>query len=94
MTTSAWSALTEPFYRWDAHTHDDLAALSFGAASACQLGRGLAELYWALNPTPNFRHVEGKPPAARHLESNYALPTSDRRARKVADATSSAIAQR
>ena len=44
----AWDALAEFLYRWDARIQDLLAAGPFGRSSAYQLGRGLAEIYWAL----------------------------------------------
>jgi hypothetical protein len=49
-TATVWAAMTELFYRWDARIQDELASGSFGMASAYQLGRGLAEVYWALDP--------------------------------------------
>jgi phospholipase C len=47
----AWDSLAELLYGWDAYIQDRLAALPFGTASAYQLGRSLAEMYWALDPT-------------------------------------------
>jgi hypothetical protein len=44
-----WRSLAELLYRWDARIQDELAAGPFGTASAYQLGRGLAEAYWALD---------------------------------------------
>jgi len=46
---AAWTKLSELLYLWDARLHDVLAAGPFGIASAYQLGRGLAEVYWALD---------------------------------------------
>jgi hypothetical protein len=47
---TAWNTLTELLYEWDAAIQDGLASRTFGEASAYQLGRGLAETYWALDP--------------------------------------------
>lgn len=47
---SAWESASELFYAWDARIQDDLAARSFTIASGYQLGRALAETYWALDP--------------------------------------------
>ena len=41
--------LNELFYKWDSMIQDELAAGPYGRASAYQLGRGLAETYWALD---------------------------------------------
>jgi hypothetical protein len=46
----AWDTLAESLFELDAHTQDELAARSDMLASAYQLGRGLSETYWALNP--------------------------------------------
>lgn len=42
--------LGELFYRWDSTIQDKLAAEAYGRSSAYQLGRGLAETYWSLDP--------------------------------------------
>lgn len=42
--------LSKLFYRWDMHIQDSLAAGPYGRASAYQLGRGVAEVYWSLDP--------------------------------------------
>jgi hypothetical protein len=47
----AWEDLAELLYHFDAHIQDRLAAISETQACAYQLGRGLAETYWALDPT-------------------------------------------
>ncbi|MGZ4386795.1 MAG: hypothetical protein ACXVZO_07675 [Gaiellaceae bacterium] len=49
-TKSTWAAISELFYAWDAKIQDSLAADSFAVASGYQLGRALAETYWALDP--------------------------------------------
>jgi hypothetical protein len=45
-----WNNFTEALYQWDADIQDTLAGESFGASSAYQLGRALAECSWALDP--------------------------------------------
>jgi hypothetical protein len=47
---ASWNAFSRFVYAWDAHIQDVLAAGAFGRASAYQLGRGLAEASWALDP--------------------------------------------
>lgn len=47
----AWRALALSIYQFDAHTQDVLAAKSGTQSAAYQLGRGLAEVYWALDPS-------------------------------------------
>ncbi|MBV9659886.1 MAG: hypothetical protein JO337_01875 [Acidimicrobiales bacterium] len=46
----AWDRLSESIYRFDAHVQDVLSARSDTQACGYQLGRGLAECYWALDP--------------------------------------------
>jgi hypothetical protein len=46
----AWNALAASIYELDAHAQDSLTAQSDMQAAAYQLGRGLAEVYWALDP--------------------------------------------
>lgn len=45
-----WNEFSEFLYLWDARIQDVLAADSIQVASAYQLGRGVAETYWALEP--------------------------------------------
>lgn len=45
-----WAELAELMWQFDAHVQDRLAALSESQAIGYQLGRGLADTYWALNP--------------------------------------------
>jgi hypothetical protein len=45
-----WGDLAELIWEFDAHIQDGLAAVSESLASGYQLGRGLAETYWALDP--------------------------------------------
>jgi hypothetical protein len=47
---SAWNALAVSMHELDAHAQDTLAAQSDMQGAAYQLGRGLAEAYWALDP--------------------------------------------
>jgi hypothetical protein len=47
---TAWNTLAESIYDLDAHAQDILAARSDMLSAAYQLGRGLAEVYWALDP--------------------------------------------
>jgi hypothetical protein len=47
---TAWNALAVSIYELDAHAQDTLTAQSDMRAAAYQLGRGLAEVYWALDP--------------------------------------------
>src|SRR5439155_13601811 len=42
--------VAEFLYAWDAKIQDTLASDSFAVASGYQLGRGLAEIYWELDP--------------------------------------------
>jgi hypothetical protein len=45
-----WEKLAELIYMFDAHIQDCLAAKSPNELAGYQLGRGLAECYWALDP--------------------------------------------
>jgi hypothetical protein len=45
-----WADLAELMWQFDTHVQDRLAALSESQAIGYQLGRGLADTYWALNP--------------------------------------------
>jgi hypothetical protein len=47
---NAWDVLAASIYDLDAHAQDTLSAQSDMYAAAYQLGRGLAEVYWALDP--------------------------------------------
>jgi hypothetical protein len=47
--SAAWDSFADLVYRFDAHIHDALTAASDRQACAYQLGRGLAETYWALD---------------------------------------------
>jgi hypothetical protein len=41
-------------WAWDEAIQDELAAQEYGTSSSYQLGRGLAEIYWALDPSAKF----------------------------------------
>jgi hypothetical protein len=45
-----WRRVAWFLWAWDEALQDQLSAGKFGTASAYQLGRGLSESYWALNP--------------------------------------------
>ncbi len=45
-----WSELAELIWQFDAHVQDRLAAVSESQSIGYQLGRGLADTYWALDP--------------------------------------------
>jgi hypothetical protein len=45
-----WEQLAELLWKFDAHIQDQLSAASETQACGYQLGRGLAETYWALDP--------------------------------------------
>jgi hypothetical protein len=53
----AWHAFTHFLFTWDAKIQDQLFARSLGEANAYQVGRGLAEVYWALDPEAPSEHV-------------------------------------
>jgi hypothetical protein len=50
-----WQELAELLWRFDAHIQDRLSATSETQACGYQLGRGMSETYWALDPD----HVAG-----------------------------------
>jgi hypothetical protein len=52
---SAWNKLTEGFYQWDKQIQDALALWPLLSAGY-QLGRGLAETYWELDPAATGPH--------------------------------------
>jgi len=55
---AAWKALAELFYHWDAEIQDRLAAASEHEINAYELGRALAETYWALDPAAPLEKPE------------------------------------
>lgn len=48
--TTPWEDFTAFIFSWDARVQDQLAAVSYSQFSAYQLGRGLAEISWQLDP--------------------------------------------
>jgi hypothetical protein len=46
---SSWESAARLLYAWDAKIQDELAGRSYSVASGYQLGRALAETYWALD---------------------------------------------
>jgi hypothetical protein len=48
--SAPWEDLAELLWKFDAHIQDQLSASSEAQACGYQLGRGLAETYWALDP--------------------------------------------
>jgi hypothetical protein len=66
---AAWEALAAVLWKFDAHIQDVLPATSEMRSCAYQLGRGLAETYWALVPTDtqgpqSYRFLFGQPRCA------------------------------
>jgi hypothetical protein len=47
---TAWQTVAELIYAWDAAFQDALASRSIDHSRAYELGRALAEMYWALDP--------------------------------------------
>jgi hypothetical protein len=58
----AWLPLSEDLWRLDAYIQDQLTATSDTQACGYQLGRGLSESYWALDPRDDQQPANGKPP--------------------------------
>jgi len=46
----AWMKIANVFHEWDTVLQDTMASASATEAAAYQLGRGLAEAYWSLDP--------------------------------------------
>jgi len=59
----AWLPLSEDLWRLDAYIQDQLTAKSDTQACGYQLGRGLSEAYWALDPQDVQPPANGKPPS-------------------------------
>jgi len=51
LPAAQWDALQELIFKFDVHIQDTLASRSDTVACGYQLGRALAEPYWALDPT-------------------------------------------
>jgi len=49
-TLATWLNFAHLLYKWDAHIQDTLLSASEVQANAYELGRALAETYWALDP--------------------------------------------
>lgn len=67
-----WDDLAELIYKFDAHIQDILAARSETQSCGYQLGRAMAETYWALNPGAAAKASPAGPGAA--AEANPAAP--------------------
>lgn len=58
----AWDHVAEIIYSWDAAFQDVLAGQSIDHGRAYELGRALAETYWALDPDAPVSEDAGTPP--------------------------------
>jgi len=67
-----WDDLAELIYKFDAHIQDILAARSETQSCGYQLGRAMAETYWALNPGAAAKVSPAVPGAAP--EASPAVP--------------------
>lgn len=56
---TTWNQLAWVLYRWDAQIQDGLLSCSDRLANAYELGRALAETYWALDPAAPPRVQQG-----------------------------------
>jgi hypothetical protein len=70
---AAWDALAELLYRWDACIQDLLAASSEHEINAYELGRALAETYWALEPAAPPTVTETKNGQSAQLQNPVSL---------------------
>lgn len=61
-TATAWSRVAEVIYSWDAAFQDAFAGQSIDHARGYELGRALAETYWALDPDAPAPPGIGTPP--------------------------------
>ena len=59
---TAWDNFGRLLHRFDAHVQDALMAVSDQQACGYLLGRGLAETYWALDPSPKLMPPAGQKP--------------------------------
>jgi hypothetical protein len=57
---TTWNQLARLLYRWDAQIQDGLLSSSDRLANAYELGRALAETYWALDPAAPPRVQQGQ----------------------------------
>jgi hypothetical protein len=60
----AWLPVAELIHDWDAAIQDQLTARADILACGYLLGRGLAEIYWALGPADEQLCADGKSPSA------------------------------
>jgi hypothetical protein len=60
LADATWRQLAHLLYRWDARIQDELLSNSDGQANAYELGRALAEMYWALDPDAAARIAHGQ----------------------------------
>lgn len=56
----AWDRVAELIYAWDAAFQDALAGQSLDHARGYELGRALAEMYWAVDPCAPAKDSAGK----------------------------------
>lgn len=62
LVAASWESVSELIFEFDAHTQDVLASRSDLQYAAYQLGRGLAETYWALDPKAPVAAHPPQPP--------------------------------
>ena len=67
-----WDDLAELTYKFDAHIQDILAARSETQSCGYQLGRAMAETYWALNPAAAAKVSPAVPGAAAEIPNPVA----------------------
>lgn len=82
----AWKRVAEIIYAWDADFQDALAAQSIDHGRAYELGRALAETYWALDPDAPASKDAGAPPPNtwEFLFGTERIQIIDERARSLA----------
>jgi hypothetical protein len=83
-----WDDLAELIYKFDAHIQDILAARSETQSCGYQLGRAMAETYWALNPRAAAKISPAAPGAAAK-----ASPAAPGAAAKISPAAPGAAAE-
>ena len=87
-TTSAeaWDRVAEIIYLWDAALQDVLAGHSIDHGRAYELGRALAETYWALDPDASISEDAGppRPDSWAFLFGAERVEVIDQRARSLA----------
>ncbi len=82
----AWDRVAEIIYSWDAAFQDVLAGQSIDHGRAYELGRALAETYWALDPDAPVSKDDGAPPPNtwEFLFGGERVQVIDERARSLA----------